>query len=167
MTMSTFVRHKTNLNLAEAQKKLMDFVAQRDHSEKELRKKLSSRCDSETLEKAICWAKAQNWIPSAEKLKTQVSAQLSRRGKGQNKINHKLKELGLDPVKIDFKTELEKARKLVQTKWVSEDFDGLSFLEAQKLKAKIARFLINRGYESSIAATILNELKQGVIYDDE
>lgn len=149
------------LTLAEAKKKLMDFVARRDHTEKELRKKLSLRCDADVVEKTLAWAQEQNWLAAPEKLKTQFADQLSRRGKGIRKINQKLKELGLETVKSDKNSELLKAKKLVLAKWSAADFKNLDYKETQKLKAKIIRFLITRGYESDVVNTILkNEFKQ-------
>ena len=167
---------KAPLTLAEAKKKLMDFVARRDHTEKELRKKLSLRCDTDVVEKTLAWAQEQNWLAAPEKLKTQFADQLSRRGKGIRKINQKLKELGLETVKSDKDMELLKAKKLVLAKWSAADFKGLNFKETQKLKAKIMRFLITRGYESDVVNTVLkNEFKQSSknhdngedIYDEE
>lgn len=149
---------KSPLTLPEAKKKLMDFIARRDHTEKELRKKLSLRCEPDVVDKTLAWAQEQNWLAAPEKLKTQFAEQLGRRGKGIRKINQKLKELGLETVKPNKASELEKARKLVLAKWSSDDFVDLDFKEAQKLKAKIMRFLITRGYESDVIGLILKNL---------
>lgn len=160
--------NKAPLTLSEAKKKLMDLVARRDHTEKELKQKLSLRCEPETVEQVLSWAKTQNWLASPEKLKTQFAEQLNRRGKGIRKINQKLKELGLESVKSDKDTELEKARKLVSTKWSSRDFKGLDYKEAQKLKAKIMRFLITRGFESDVVNLILKtEFKYSSTCEEE
>ena len=164
---------KTPMSLAEAKKKLMDYVARRDHSEKELRKKLSARCEPSTVDQVMSWAQEQNWLASPDKLKEQFAAQLGRRGKGIRKINQKLKELGLSSVKAEKETELEKARKLVTAKWSVDDFQNLDFKEMQKLKAKIMRFLAARGYESDVISLILkNEFKKSssdgeFFYDEE
>ena len=56
------------LSLSDAKKKIMDFVARRDHSEKELRKKLSLRCEPKIVDQAIEWAKEQNWLAQPEVL---------------------------------------------------------------------------------------------------
>ncbi len=155
------------LTLSDAKKKLMDFIARRDHSEKELRQKLSLRCAAEVVEKTLAWAQAQKWLTPPEKLKTQFAAQLARRGKGILKINQKLKELGLETVKSEQSAELEKAKKLVLAKWSTADFKGLAYKDAQKLKARIMRFLAARGYESNIISLILslilkNEFKKSL-----
>ena len=156
---------KQLLTLPEAKKKLMDFVARRDHTEKELAKKLARYCDAETIQKTLDWATKQNWLASPEKLRTQFVTQLERRGKGIRQINQKLKELGLDSVKSDKNSELKKAKKLVLTKWSIDCFRGLDYKEIQKLKAQISRFLISRGYESDTINLILNkELKKSSGY---
>lgn len=156
------------LGLSDAKKKIMDFVARRDHSEKELRTKLSLRCEPEIVDQAIAWAKEQNWLAKPEVLKEKFAEQLSRRGKGIRKINQKLKELGLSSVKADKENEFEKAKRLVLNKWSEKDFRGLNFQESQKLKAKIMRYLITRGFESDIVSNILkNEFKAGAQEHDQ
>lgn len=146
------------LTLVEAKKKLMNMVARRDHSEKELRTKLSRCCEVDTIEKTLLWAREQNWLINPEKLKTQLAENLSRRGKGIRKINQKLKNLGLDSIRSDKKMELAKATKLVLAKWSTDDFIDLNYAESQKLKARILRFLISRGYESDIVSLVLKFL---------
>lgn len=156
------------LGLSEAKKKIMDFVARRDHSEKELRTKLGLRCETSVVDQAIEWAKEQNWLAKPEILSEKFAQQLSRRGKGIRKINQKLKELGLSSVKAEPENELEKARRLVLNKWSAEDFRGLNYQDSQKLKAKIMRYLITRGFESDIVSNILkNEFKAGALSHDE
>lgn len=164
---------KAPLTPAEAKKKLMDFVARRDHSEKELRQKLTLRCEPDVVESTIQWAREQNWLASPDKLRQQFAEQLSRRGKGIRKINQKLKDLGLESVSADRETEIEKARQLATAKWSASDFRGLDFKESQKLKARIMRYLITRGYESDVVSQILKtEFKstpnnEDMNYDDE
>lgn len=63
--------------------------------------------------------------------------------------------------------------KLVLTKWPADAFKNLSPAAARKLKAKIARFLAARGFESDTVDLILkNEFKttslnEEEIYDEE
>jgi regulatory protein len=158
-----------NLTPSEARKLLMDLVAQRDHSEKELRRKLSLRCDPELTDSTLAWAKEQNWLAAPEKLQSDLAESLGRKGKGIHKINQKLKELGLPSVKSNPEDELAKARKLARAKWTAEEFEGLPFLEKQKLQAKIMRFLTARGFDSSVVTQVLkNEFKKsGDSYDEE
>ena len=114
--------------LADAKRKIMDLVAHRDHSEKELRQKLSLLCEEEIVVQAMAWAKEQNWLAVPEVLKEKFAEQLERRGKGIHHINQKLQQLGLEPIKPDPEQELEKAKKLALTKWSLEDFQDLDHL---------------------------------------
>ncbi len=157
------------MNLQDAKKKIMDYVARRDHSEKELRKKLATRCEPDVINAAITWAQEQNWLAAPEVLTERMAGQLHRRGHGIRRINQKLKEKGLHSVSGNSDDELEKAKRLVLNKWSSENFRGLDFKESQKLKAKIMRFLMTRGYESHIINQILKtEFKIGApAYDEE
>jgi regulatory protein len=161
-------QQKPLMLLAEAQRKIMDLVARRDHSEKELRRKLSVYCDENVIEQAINWAREKKWLAKSEALKENVAQQLERRGKGIAYINEKLQGLGLEPIKADQQQEHEKAKKLVLSRWSASDFAELGHLEAQKLKAKIIRFLTTRGFESDIISNILkNEFKAGALSNDE
>lgn len=156
------------MTVLQAKKRIMDYIAKRDHSEKELRQKLNPFCEKETIDQAITWAQEQNWLALPEILKEKFADQLHRRGKGIRTINQKLKAKGLPTTKSDFNTEILKAKKLVFAKWSSHDFQGLDFNESQKLKAKIMRFLIARGYESEIVQQILKkDLKAGVLSNDD
>lgn len=157
------------MTLLHAKKRIMDYVAKRDHSEKELRTKLKPYCEPELIDQAIIWATEQNWLAAPEVLKQKFADQLHRRGKGIRSINQKLKAKGLPSTKSDFETEIVKARKLVFAKWSASDFNGLDFKEAQKLKAKIMRFLIARGFETDVVGQILKkELNaKGNSHDEE
>ncbi len=61
---------------------MMDYLARRDHSEKELRTKLQ-RCDfsQEEIEKALDFAKNNNWLPKSEELSEKVAQQLHQKKK--------------------------------------------------------------------------------------
>lgn len=157
------------MTISHAKKRIMDYVAKRDHSEKELRTKLKRYAESEIIDQATQWAIEQKWLAAPEVLKDKFADQLHRRGKGIRSINQKLKAKGLPSTKSDFETEIAKARKLVFAKWDASDFNGLDFKEAQKLKSKIMRFLITRGFETDVVGQILkNELKaKGSSYDEE
>lgn len=159
----------TTLNLTQAKRKIMDLIARRDHTEKELRKKLSLRCESDTVEQAIEWAKEQNWLAKPEHIQERVVQMLHNKGKGHRLINHKLRELGLKTIATDADLELQKAKKLVKAKWSREDFKNLDYKEKQKLTAKIVRFLVSRGFDSSVISKVLKKdlTDKDLNYDEE
>lgn len=160
---------RPTLGLTEAKKKIMDMVARRDHSEKEIRQKLSLHCENEIVEQALIWAQQKNWLASPESLKEKLADQLNKRGQGTHKINQKLVQMGLPSVQADPKLEFEKAKKLALAKWSSAVFQALEDHEAQKLQAKMIRFLSARGFTCDIISSVLkNEFKAGAIsYDEE
>lgn len=138
-----------------ASTKMMDYLARRDHSEKELRKKLKTRFTPEEIDKAIEYGKANGWIPDTpeglQNLAEKTAAALRRRGKGTMYINQYLKEKGLPPVKPDVVEELEKARELVKNK-----FSNVSEMD-RKEKAKVGRFLMSRGFNLDIVRKVIYE----------
>lgn len=148
---------------ATARNKMMDLIARRDHSEKELRQKLKLRFTPEEIDKAIDYGKTHGWIPDSEEGQAKLSQKnagfLHRRNKGINYINHQLRKKGLPPVESDSSQELEKALALVKNRYSVEG--ELSREEKQKLKAKMGRFLISRGFG---LATVQQTLRK-VIYD--
>jgi regulatory protein len=125
------------MNIKSAIDKTMDYVARRDHSEKELRQKLSLRFSSEEIDKAIEFAKQKKWLASTDDellvFSLKVAEALHRKKKGINYINNYLKKKGLPPIKKDSERELEKARSLL----------GLKKLQLQKAQ----RFLSSRGFD--------------------
>lgn len=145
-----------DLTLAEVKRKIMDILAMRDHSEKEITKKLKDRAPAEIITQAMNWAREQNWLPAPEKVQQMVVRSLGNRRKGKNAINQKLKEMGLDLVQIDPEIELEKALSAVETKFKKTLLKGLDFKSAQKEKSRVLRFLVSRGFEFSTAQKILS-----------
>ena len=157
------------MDLAQAKKKIMDYVATRDHSEKELRQKMELHYESEVIDKALIWAKSQNWLATSEDLTLKISAQLHQRGQGIQVINQKLEAKGLPQIQSTPDLEFSKARHLVLAKWTKYAFNDLSKAETQKLKAKIMRFLLSRGYELEIVEQLIkNEYNAGALsHEDE
>jgi regulatory protein len=140
-----------------ARNKMMDYLARRDHSEKELRTKLQ-RCDfsQEEIEKALDFAKANNWLPKSEELSEKVAQQLHQKKKGTAYINMYLEEKGLPPVMKDSQQELEKALLLAQSKWRPTE----STKDLLQQKQKIARFLGNRGFDMETIHQVFHQLER-------
>lgn len=130
---------------------IMNLLARRDHSERELRQKLRRReFSSEEIERALEKARTQNWMADPEKLAERWAEQLHRKSKGIHYINSSLSEKGLPPVARDESLELEKALKLIKNKY--SDFSNFSREE----KAKAARFLASRGFDSTTVRKVMH-----------
>jgi SOS response regulatory protein OraA/RecX len=121
--------------------KIVDYLAIRDHSEKEIRNKLSMKdFDPEEIDEGIELAQEQGLLVDPDKLAENVSDQLSRKKKGILYINQYLKSKGLPSVEPDWDLEVEKARGLI-----------LKYLKKNppytiEEKQDIYRYLTNRGY---------------------
>ena len=138
-----------------ARNQMMDILARRDHSEKELREKLNGKFPSDEVESAIEFAKSKGWIPESEedqmRLSQKIADDLKRKGKGHEYINQYLEQKGLAPVPFDPAEELEKARQLVENK-----FSDMKQMD-QKQKAKAGRFLSARGFDLETVRKVIYE----------
>lgn len=139
-----------------AKRKVMDLVAMRDHSEKELRKKLREKFSDEddlddVVEEAINYAKDNNWLGDPTDLAYRMADMLHRRRKGIHYINNYLREKGLPAVESDRDVELEKALSIVKNKY-DEDFEF-----SREEKARVARMLASRGFDSETVRKVIYE----------
>jgi SOS response regulatory protein OraA/RecX len=132
--------------------KIADYLSRRDHSEKELVRKLKRKFEPEDIAEGITFAKKVGWIPQTEAERLQLAEKMSlifsRRKKGQAWINAKLKSLGLPTVKLNEDEEFEKAVALIE----------------QRIRGRLVRsyeqhfrFLISRGFSKTIASQALKK----------
>lgn len=128
------------------------MIARRDHSEKEIRTKLSDKGHTEAeIEDAIQSAKDNRWLLEPEVIAQRMAKALHQRHKGQRAINHKLREKGLPPVSVDPELELEKALRLAETRWSKVKNPD------RKARDKVGRFLLGRGFDPSIVRKVVYE----------
>ncbi len=138
-------------NYFSALNSLMRYLAQRDHSVKELREKLRRKYNAQEVDRAIEAAHENRWLLPPEELAEKVAEQLHAKGKGKNYIRRYLSLKGLPGVGIEESRELEKGKDIVENKLGLKppfDFDQ---------KKKIFRYLVNRGYEKNIARKVSHE----------
>lgn len=142
-----------------ARNKMMDLLARRDHSEKELRQKLKGKFTSEEIDLAVEYGKQGRWIPDTVETRSvlaeKMAGALHRKGKGIRYINGYLAEKGLPPVAADPMEELEKARALVDNKF--SDVETSDRKKAAKQKAKIGNFLMSRGFDMEVVRKVIYE----------
>lgn len=144
-----------------AQKKVMDLLAQREHSESELRQKLRSSLGrssafetpddlEEVVDDVIRFAKEKNFLGDSTELAIRTAESLHKKHKGILYINSYLQEKGLPEVETDADLELAKAMHLVKTK---NSENKLS----REDQAKMARFLSSRGFDEETVRKVLYE----------
>lgn len=138
-------KNDRSTNLAQVMDQLVRLLARRDHSECELKQKLTKFFAHELVDKAIHMAHSHRWLADENELAQRVAKTLSEKKKGQNYIRHYLRRKGLPAVEMDAEMELEKAHQLLTQKFGSEELSrwGLDL----KTKQKAYRFLMNRGFE--------------------
>ncbi|WP_374031932.1 regulatory protein RecX [Bdellovibrio bacteriovorus] len=139
-----------------AKKKVMDMIARRDHSEKELRTKLREKFSDEEdvgdiIDEAIEFAKDNRWLGDPVDLAHRLADMLHRRNKGIYYINNYLKEKGLPAVETDRALELEKALAIVKNKY-DEDHNF-----SREEKARVGRLLASRGFDSETVRKVIYE----------
>ncbi|PWU22259.1 MAG: hypothetical protein C5B49_01060 [Bdellovibrio sp.] len=145
-----------------AKHRLMDLLARRDHSPKEVRDKLAETFEPEEIEEAVAWATEKSWLPGDEDglraLADRMSEAYHRRKKGARYINEKLRRRGLPEIQPPMELELEKALELVNNKF-QRMFQGKpqgEFGLAERVK--VQRFLLSRGFDPSVVRQVLQEV---------
>lgn len=131
--------------------RVMYYLAQRDHSVKELTQKLSRYFEKDEIEAAILKADEYGYLTDPKIISQRLAAQLGRKGKGQRYISNYLKNKGLPATQVSEEDELSTGRGLIERSLkFSPPYD-------LKQKQKIFRYLTNRGFRSAIVKLIINE----------
>jgi SOS response regulatory protein OraA/RecX len=128
---------------------LTRYVANRDHSEKELKAKLSQKYEPELVVDLLHYARVNGWMPDPQDMAERTAQRLKDRGKGKIYIQAFLAEKGLPPVEFDGEDERRRAEALVTVRF--GHLDEKSYQEKQK----IAQFLQRRGFEPYICSSVV------------
>jgi regulatory protein len=135
-----------------AKEKIIDYLQRRDHSEKELRLKLKKfDYTNDEIEAAFIWVKERNYLINPLELSKRHTERLQRQKKGRKYIQQYLQQKGLPPCPIDSDSELHNAIELAKqivTKNGTLD---------RKLREKIGRKLLSRGFTPDIVRKVIYE----------
>ena len=137
-----------------AKDRAAELLATRDHSEAELRAKLSRYYEYSEVEDAIEYVQANNFMLPATELSDRVAATLGAKKKASAYINEYLKAKGLPPVAVSREEEIQKARELLDSKLAH----GAS-LDYEEEK-KFYRLLANRGFDEEIIEEVVRQVRQ-------
>lgn len=138
------------------QHRMMDFLAKRNYSEKELRQKLTRsyyQYTEDEINEAIQYAKDHNYLLPPEELSRRIALQLHQKNKGFLYINNYLREKGLPPVNKDSDLEIRKALDIIGRRFSLEESNSISFDEKQKIQ----RQLYNRGFDLETIKKVIHE----------
>ncbi len=127
----------------------MDYLARRDHSEKELIEKLSRFFEWEEIEPTIQEMKERGWILDPVELATKVTENLHQKNKGFLYIQHFLRKKGLPSTEKDPDREWEKAQAIIEAK-----------TKASPDPKRMVSLLKNRGFDTETISRVLNEIRR-------
>lgn len=136
------------------QKWVMHLLSRKNYSRLELKDKLQKRYSVEMVRDVLIWAEEKKWLLDERENAQRTAQLLHERNKGQLYITNHLKKRGLPLVHFSEEDESAKAMALLQGKWPNLQElwqECSSYAEKQKLKAKLLRFLVSRGYKMNIA----------------
>lgn len=128
--------------------KAMDFLARRDHSEKELIEKLGRHFSQEEIEPVLEEMKQRGWLIDPHELAAKVTQSLHRKNKGFLYIQHFLRQKGLPATEKEPEVEMEKARDLIASK--AKDLTDF---------ARLASLLKNRGFDTETISRTIHEIR--------
>lgn len=135
------------------------ILAMRDHSEQELRRKLTTPAPSasfgqqtekaeysaEDIEKVIAWCYQQNWLDDRQ-FAMRFIASRSRKGYGPQSIRQSLQQKGIDREtreEVLFACEIDWG---LQAKETAERKFGTPLPDEWQKRVKVQRFLLYRGF---------------------
>ena len=129
--------------------KAMDYLARRDHSEKELVEKLAAHYPMDQVKDTITKVKERGWLLPPNELSQKVTENLNRKYKGYLYIQHFLRRKGLPGTAKNPEIEFEKANYLVQNK--------VKDLSDTK---RLVSLLKNRGFDTETIGRIIHEIRR-------
>jgi len=131
------------------------LLARRNHSEKELREKLSSFYDQDLIDQVLSEAQKKNWLLSPKELADQAAKNWARANKSAKYIEEQLERRGLPTVGSLEEDEINKIRTLLAKKFKLSEDDIIDLDE--KVRVKVYRFLMYRGFSEEIIRKVIHE----------
>lgn len=135
--------------------KAADILARRNHSEKELRDKMSKFFEPQLIDDVIKEAWERRWLLPPDELAQSAAKSWSRSNKSAGYIREQLKRRGLPAVDIDEEEELQKMKALLEKKFRLTDSENPSLNYEERVKAY--RFLKYRGFSDGLIRKVIHE----------
>ncbi|MCJ8277146.1 MAG: regulatory protein RecX [Bdellovibrionales bacterium] len=128
--------------------KAMDYLARRDHSEKELREKLSQFYTEQEVDEAMEYVISHGWLLPPDEMAQKAAEALNRKSKSHFYILNFLRKKGLPPVDRDDDKEHEKALHVLELK--AKDLSDYNHLHS---------LLKNRGFDTDTIRKVIDEVR--------
>lgn len=135
--------------------KTADILARRDHSEKELREKLSRFFPPDLIETVVSEARERRWLAPPEELARSAARSWGRTQKSAQYIREQLKKRGLPEVAFDAEDELAKMKTLLRRKFRFTDPETMNLNDEDRLKAR--RLLKSRGFTDDLIRKVIQD----------
>lgn len=133
--------------------KVMDLLACRDHSEKELMEKLKDHYPLKDIQQTIVEMRTRGWILPPLELSRKIYENLNRKNKSHLFIRHFLEKKGLPPVPKDEDLELQKARAVL-----TRNSRKMGVRNKEQMKGKqVVSLLKNRGFDTETIGKVFHE----------
>lgn len=132
-----------------ARVKAMDYLARRDHSEKELREKLKKNYSQEEIDAALKELTDRGWLLPPQELTEKVTQNLHSKKKGFLYIQNFLRQKGLPEATRDGEVEFQKAMELVESR-----------VENLQDHKRLASLLKNRGFDTETISRVIYEIRR-------
>lgn len=139
---------------------LVRLLSRRDHTEKELQRKLSRWYTATAVQFALEKAHEFKLIKDEQFLTKQFSEVLHRKSRGIHTINQTLKQKGLPPCERDEDRELSKCRAVLHKRF------GASARLSTPERVKIFRHLTYCGFDSETINKAINQFQTGDYEND-
>ncbi|MGB5440829.1 MAG: regulatory protein RecX [Gammaproteobacteria bacterium] len=138
-------------------KSAMDFLARREHSEAELRRKLATRgFDADLIETTLAGLVAENLLSNTRFAEAFVHSRYQR-GSGPQKIHAELRERGIDDGLIEESIAGYDQQWRERVREVREKKFGAGLPGDYKERARQMRFLQQRGFTPEQISSVFKE----------
>ncbi len=146
--------------------KALVFLAKRAYGTEELRRKLIQKeCDEDAVNEVILQLTAEKLLDDEDVVLQWLENVAMRRGYGYLKIKKYLLDLGFDEFLIDtcFNTSYRDKEYSIGVRVAQQKKDFFSSQrsvqgDSEKIKEKVGRFLVSRGFGEGIVYSIFDEL---------
>lgn len=148
-------REGAPLTAAEARKRVMSWLARREHSAQEVRQKLSRLACSPPVADAVIAQLVQEGLLSDDRFAELLSRSRFRRGFGPSRIQAELRRHGVDEETVVLYGSMEREQLLRQAYETLQKRFGRQKSRNPREKSQRARFLAYKGYPADIIFRVL------------
>lgn len=144
------------MTVAEARKRVMGWLARREHSAQEVRQKLSRLACPSPVADTVVAQLAQEGLLSDDRFAEILSRSRFRRGFGPSRIQAELRRHGVDEETVALYGSMERDQLLRQAYQTMKKRFGERKPRNPREKAQRARFLSYKGYPADVIFRVLD-----------